>query len=90
MPSAIFSSSDSFELRPLSADVRKSNGIGAEVLLKVSQFVDPSTTTDADRLLLRQALFEHSVIVSRKQKGTDPQNEVLRQHRMTATEIIRA
>lgn len=34
--------------------------------------IDPDLITDEDRALLRNALYEHSVLVVRKQKGIDP------------------
>lgn len=73
MPSTIFPSSTHFEVRPLPAALRKDTNIGAEIFLKNNlQFVDPGFITEDDRALLQDALYEHSVLVFRKQKGIEP------------------
>ncbi|KAH7028929.1 alpha-ketoglutarate dependent xanthine dioxygenase [Microdochium trichocladiopsis] len=73
MPTALPPSSTHFEIRPLPAALRKETNIGAEMLLRGDQlFIDPDLITDDDRELLRTALYEHSVLVVRKQKGIEP------------------
>jgi hypothetical protein len=62
-----------FEVRPLSPALRKQTDVGAEVVLTDGrQLIDPDDISDKDRALLRNALYEHSVLVVRNQKGIDP------------------
>ena len=72
MPTSCLSSPH-FEVWPLPEKFRKETCIGAEVVLKDNKsLIDPDLITDEDRALLRNALYEHSVLVVRKQKGIDP------------------
>lgn len=83
MPSTVYQSSSNFHVIPLKSDLRKDTLIGAEVAFnnnadsgdesKLPQrVIDVENLTDSDISLLRQALFEHSVIVFRNQQGIDP------------------
>lgn len=73
MPATTYASTANFEIRPLPSSLRKDSNIGAEVvLLGVDKLVNPSAITNEDRRLLRDALFEHTVLVFRKQAGIDP------------------
>ena len=72
MPTSCLSSPH-FEIWPLPVALRKETCIGAEVVLKEGHaLIDPDLITDEDRILLRDALYEHSVLVVRRQKGIDP------------------
>lgn len=72
MPTSCLSSPH-FEVWPLPEALRKETCVGAEVVLKGNQtLIDPNLITDEDRALLRNALYEHSVLVVRKQKGIHP------------------
>lgn len=72
MPSSIFPSSTNFEIHPLPPTLRKDTGIGAEIVLRHQKLIDPSVIDESDRTLLQQALFNHSVLVVRRQHGIDP------------------
>jgi hypothetical protein len=73
MPSATLPSSPLFTIRPFHQELRKDSLIGAEVVLNNSQsLVDPNTFCPEDLSLLRQALYDNSVLVFRKQQGIDP------------------
>jgi alpha-ketoglutarate-dependent taurine dioxygenase len=65
-----------FTIHPLSAQLQKDTWIGAEVRLNSdpasSSLINPSTFSPLDIDVLRQALYEHSVLVIRKQSGIDP------------------
>ena len=73
MPSEIRPSSPQFTVRPFSPELRKDTLIGAEVVLnQLNNPVDPDTFTSADISGLRQALYDNSVLVFRKQQGINP------------------
>lgn len=87
MPALTRLSSTNFQVLPLTPELSKDSLIGAEILFnddcgsesdgssvsgaarKVIRFEDLS---ESDISLLRQALFQHSVIVIRNQQGLDP------------------
>ncbi|TVY44184.1 putative dioxygenase [Lachnellula subtilissima] len=59
---------------PLDTHVRKSSQIGAEVILPDSMTLfAPQALTENDTHVLRQALFDHGVLVIRGQLGIAPQ-----------------
>ncbi|KXT02986.1 hypothetical protein AC579_4788 [Pseudocercospora musae] len=63
------------ELRivPLDAKLRKQTQLGAEVLLPTSSpLLDPASLSASDLETLRNALFEHGVLVIRDQTGISP------------------
>jgi len=73
MPSQILPSSPLFTIQPLSPSLRKETWIGAEVLLNNGPHpIDPSSLTPEDVSVLKQALYDNSVLVIRKQQGIDP------------------
>lgn len=74
MPSTTLPSSPLFTIQPLPASLRKDTWIGAEVILNNSSSspLDPSSLNPEDVSVLRQALYDNSVLVIRKQQGIDP------------------
>ena len=73
MPSTTFSTSPLFTVKPLSPELRKDTLIGAEVVVNdPTSPIDPTTFSAEDVAVLRQALYDNSVIVFRKQQGIDP------------------
>ena len=78
MPSTTFSTSPAFTISPLPTSLRKDSLIGAEVLLNSNDetntgaLIDPDSLTPADIAVLRQALYDNSVLVFRKQTGIAP------------------
>ena len=59
---------------PLDTHVRKSSQIGAQVILPDSMTLfTPQALTENDTHILRQALFDHGVLVIRGQLGIAPQ-----------------
>lgn len=73
MPSATLPTSPLFTIQQLSPELRKDTLIGAEVLLNTNNTpIDPSAFSPADISVLRQALYDNSVLVFRKQQGIDP------------------
>jgi hypothetical protein len=70
MPSVTLPTSPLLTIQQLSPELRKDTLIGAEVLLTTENGpIDPSTFTPADISILRQALYDNSVLVFRKQQG---------------------
>lgn len=62
-----------FEIHPMPSPLRKQSLIGAEVILRSNaMLIDPAAMPSKDRLLLQQALYDHSVLVVRNQKGIEP------------------
>ncbi|RDW91643.1 alpha-ketoglutarate dependent xanthine dioxygenase-2 [Coleophoma crateriformis] len=60
-------------VEPLGTHIRKSSQIGAEVILPDSMKIfNPQALTEDDTQLLRQALFDHGVLVIRNQLGVAP------------------
>jgi hypothetical protein len=72
MPSTTLPSSPLFTIRPLAPELRKDTLIGAEVVLNKPGPVNPDTFSPEDVSVLRQALYDNSVLVIRKQQGIDP------------------
>lgn len=73
MPSATLPSSHLFTIQPLPAELRKDTLIGAEAILNQPNGpITPSTFSPEDISVLRQALYDNSVLVFRKQQGIDP------------------
>ncbi|KAF8851794.1 alpha-ketoglutarate dependent xanthine dioxygenase [Acephala macrosclerotiorum] len=73
MPSATLPTSPLFTIQPLSPYLRKDTLIGAEVLLNNHTGpIDPSSFTPEDVSILRQALYDNSVLVIKKQMGINP------------------
>lgn len=77
MPSLTYPSSTNFHVRPLPSELSKDSLIGAEVAFNgqdgsENRVIRFDQLTDSDTTLLRQALFDHSVIVLRNQQGLDP------------------
>jgi hypothetical protein len=72
MPSATLPTSSLFTIVPLAPELRKDTLIGAEVVLSRSGPIVPSTLLPDDISVLRQALYDNSVLVIRKQQGIDP------------------
>lgn len=73
MPSATLPSSHLFTVQPLSPELRKDTLIGAEVILNDSKGpIDPTAFSGEHISVLRQGLYENSVLVFRKQQGIDP------------------
>jgi hypothetical protein len=73
MPSAILPSSPLFTIEPLSQELRKDTLIGAEVTLNNHNGpLNVDALCSKDISVLRQALYDNSVLVIRKQQGIDP------------------
>lgn len=73
MPSITLPTSPLFTIQQLSLDLRKDSLIGAEVLLNTDDgAIDPLKFSSADISILRQALYDNSVLVIRKQQGINP------------------
>lgn len=73
MPSITLPTSPLFTIQQLSPKLRKDTLIGAEVQLNTGNGpIDPATFTPADISVLRQALYDNSVLVFRKQQGINP------------------
>ncbi|KKF92307.1 putative dioxygenase [Ceratocystis platani] len=79
MPAAIYPRSTNLEVRPLPASLQKDSRIGAEVHFRGAadssdppRLVTPAALDDSDKKLLQTALWEHSVLVFKKQKGIHP------------------
>jgi hypothetical protein len=72
MPSATLPTSSLFTIVPLAPELRKDTLIGAEVVLNKRGPIVPSTLLPDDISVLRQALYDNSVLVIRKQQGIDP------------------
>lgn len=73
MPSATLPTSLLFTIQPLAPHLRKDTLIGAEVILNNSdRALNPSSFTTEDISVLRQALYDNSVLVFRKQQGINP------------------
>ncbi|PVH74280.1 alpha-ketoglutarate dependent xanthine dioxygenase [Cadophora sp. DSE1049] len=66
--------SPSLNIRPLPVDLTKNSLIGAEVVLHshLPQVISPENLTPEDISILRQALYDHSVLVIKKQNGIEP------------------
>ncbi|KAH7388893.1 alpha-ketoglutarate dependent xanthine dioxygenase [Cadophora sp. MPI-SDFR-AT-0126] len=64
----------SLTIQPLSLDLAKKSLLGAEVILSsdLPQLISPQNLTPEDVSVLRQALYDHSVLVIKKQKGIEP------------------
>ena len=72
MPSAT-TESPLFTICPLDAELRNDTLIGAEVILKdSSRPIDPDIFSPEDISILRQALYDNTVLVIRKQQGIKP------------------
>ena len=73
MPSTTFPASPLVSIRPLSPELRKDTLIGAEVVLNDSSgLLNADALNPEDISVLRQALYDNSVLVLRKQQGIDP------------------
>lgn len=74
MLSITLKSSPAFTIQPLSADQTKNSLIGAEVVLcsGLPRMISPLDLTHEDISTLRQALYDYSVLVIRKQNGIEP------------------
>lgn len=73
MPSARLPDSLLFTIRPLDTELRKDTLVGAEVIVKdPSHPINPDTFTPEDISVLRQALYDNTVLVIRKQQGINP------------------
>lgn len=65
--------SSTLKVRPLGSKLSKFSQIGAEIVLPPSsRLLDLSTFSSQDVDVLRQALYEHSVIVFKGQSGIKP------------------
>lgn len=61
-----------FHIKPLPPALRKDTAIGAEVIIDSSvssSLIDPSNFSPDEADILRQALYDHSVLVIRNQQG---------------------
>jgi hypothetical protein len=72
MPSATLPTSPIITIQPLSPELRKDTLTGAEVVLNTQSPIDPHSFSPEDVSVLRQALYDNSVLVFRKQQGIDP------------------
>ncbi|KAE8444568.1 hypothetical protein EG329_014492 [Mollisiaceae sp. DMI_Dod_QoI] len=72
MPSATLPTSPLFTIHQLAPELRKDTLIGAEVVPSTESAIDPSTFSPDDITILRQALYDNSVLVFRKQQGINP------------------
>lgn len=60
-------------IKPLPSSLRKDTWLGAEVLLPPQNpLLNPTTLSPADTSTLQQALYDHGVLVIRKQQDIDP------------------
>lgn len=58
----------------LPSDIRQASQIGAEIILpSQTPILDLEKLSDADKHVLREAVFDNSVVVIRNQKGINPQ-----------------
>lgn len=70
MPHYTVDEGAALKYRLLPDEIRESSTIGAEILLPESMpILDLASLTEADKDVLRKALFENQVIVIRNQKG---------------------
>ncbi len=74
MPSATLASSPSLTIHPLSPAQSRKSLIGAEVVVNpdVPNIITPKSLCGEDIALLRQALYDYSVLVIKRQNGIDP------------------
>lgn len=73
MPSATLLTSPLLSIHPLGPELRKDTLIGAEVVPNnTDKPIDPDTFCPEDIVVLRQALYDNTVLVIRKQQGIDP------------------
>lgn len=74
MPAAILTSSPAFTIQPLSRELSRESLIGAEVIINPGSpeilSVEDLASQDID--VLRQALYDHSVLVIKQQNGIAP------------------
>lgn len=73
MPSARIPTSPLFTIHQLAPELRNDTLIGAEVVLNSGTgLINPSTFNPDNIAVLRQALYDNSLLVFRKQQGIDP------------------
>ncbi|RDW81910.1 hypothetical protein BP6252_03022 [Coleophoma cylindrospora] len=74
MPSTTFVSSPAFTIQPLSPELSQKSLIGAEVIINpgVPQVLSVENLAPEDVSVLRQALYDYSVLVIRRQNGIEP------------------
>jgi hypothetical protein len=64
---------EALRIEPLPTEVRKHSLIGAEVILPTGmRYLDTGALTEQDKKVLRDGLFNNSVLVFRNQQGLDP------------------
>lgn len=74
MPHSEISNEAQLRVKLLPRDIRQSSQIGAEIILPSSTpILNLDNLSDIDKHVLREAVFDNSVVVIRKQHGINPE-----------------
>jgi hypothetical protein len=74
MPHSESPTNAQLSIKLFSEDIRQSSQVGAEIILPSDRpILDPAELSEADRYVLREAVFDNSVVVIRNQQGINPE-----------------